>query len=269
MSFQQLEKKRGWFQQMLLLGGSTLVLWGVIMIGMNYSAYAQIWQFKWQNLLQAQSIEPSAAGTKSEPNLASLTNKEFSAENLVSNKKITERPFQVGSGVAFNPRRYAKKVFNDWEVIPADNRIVIPRIQKNIPLVNVPSHQNWYQLEDNIQQGLREGVVIHPMSHAPGNWGNFFVTGHSSYYQWDPGRFKDVFALLHELKIGDRVEVYWEGRAYVYEITTEKVVSPFAVEILNQPKDRSIITLMTCTPIGTNRSRLVFTGVLVDELGAI
>jgi len=108
-------------------------------------------------------------------------------------------------------------------------------------------------------------VVVHPVSHTPGNFGNFFLTGHSSYYAWDKGRFKDVFALLHEVKVGDLVEVYWEGKKYVYKIKAEEVVSPTAVEVLNQPKDKFLLTLMTCTPVGTNKNRLILTGELKSQ----
>ena len=163
------------------------------------------------------------------------------------------------------PRNQAAQVFKDMKIYPSDNRLYIPRINKNVPLITVPQHQNWNQLEKNIQSGLQEGVVVHPISHAPGNFGNFFLTGHSSYYAWDDGRFKDVFALLHEVKVGDSVEVYWEGKKYVYKIKAEEVVSPTAVEVLNQPKDKFLITLMTCTPVGTNKNRLILTGELKSQ----
>jgi sortase A len=129
-------------------------------------------------------------------------------------------------------------------------------------LVTVPQHQNWNQLEGNIQSGLQNGVVVHPVSHDPGSFGNFFLTGHSSYYAWDEGRFKDVFALLHEVKVGDIVEVYWEGKKYEYKIRESRVVAPTAVEVLDQPEDLKILTLMTCTPVGTNKNRLILTGEL-------
>jgi len=121
------------------------------------------------------------------------------------------------------------------------------------------------KVTNNIQSGLQNGVVVHPISHSPGNFGNFFLTGHSSYYAWDKGRFKDVFALLHEVKVGDQIEVYWEGKKYVYKIKAEEVVPPTAVEVLNQPKDKFLITLMTCTPVGTNKNRLILTGELKSQ----
>ncbi len=150
-------------------------------------------------------------------------------------------------------------------VYPSDNRIYLPRINKNVPLVGVPGHKDFGKLEEAIQDGLRNGVVVHPVSRDPGNIGNFFATGHSSYYNWDNGRFKDVFALLHEVEEGDKVYVYWEGKEYVYQMNAKKVVPPTQVDVLNHPDDKSILTLMTCTPVGTNKNRLILQGDLIES----
>ena len=215
---------------------------------MNFSAFAEIAQFKYE-VLKTSITE----GLKTDPEAAIA-----SVPQKVKKRRI---PFRNPKIV---PRNHAKKMFASLFVYPSDNRIVLPRIGKNVPLVIVPNHKNWNQLEENIQEGLRGGVVVHPVSTAPGNFGNFFVTGHSSYYPWDPGRYKDVFALLEEVKIGDIVKVYWEGKEYKYRINVRKIVPPTAVDILNQPSDRSIITLMTCVPVGTNKNRLVLVGDLIS-----
>jgi len=94
--------------------------------------------------------------------------------------------------------------------------------------------------------------------------GNFFLTGHSSYYAWDNGRYKDVFALLHEVEAGDEAIIYWEGKKYTYILEQSKIIPPTEVSVLKQPDDKSIITLMTCTPVGTNKNRLIWTGRLVS-----
>jgi len=36
-----------------------------------------------------------------------------------------------------------------------------------------------------------------------------------------------------------------------------KVVPPSQTDVLSQPVERSILTLMTCTPVGTAKNRLV------------
>ncbi|MGL5831434.1 MAG: sortase, partial [Candidatus Altimarinota bacterium] len=98
--------------------------------------------------------------------------------------------------------------------------------------------------------------VHYPGTAYPGDNGNVVITGHSSYFPWDPGRFKDVFALLHQVSVGDEVVVYQDQKKYKYVVYEKKVVSPSQVEVLTQDgSDR--LTLITCTPVGTDLNRLI------------
>lgn len=149
----------------------------------------------------------------------------------------------------------------DTPIVPTDNRLVIPKLGKSVPLVAMGTEhlegENWHQLEDQIQESLRDGIVHYPGTANPGEFGNVFLTGHSSYYPWDPGKFKDVFATLKNLEVGDRYYVYYQQKKYTYEIFEKKEVSPSAVEVLSQPSDQKISTLMTCSPVGTTLRRLI------------
>lgn len=145
-------------------------------------------------------------------------------------------------------------------IAPPDDRIIIPRINKNVPIVNV-SPQNlvsrdWNALEKDIQEALKGGVVHYPGTAQPGDRGNVVVTGHSSYFPWDPGRFKDVFALLHEVAIGDTIILYHNQKQYQYAVYDVKIITPDKIEVLTQEGDERL-TLITCTPIGTNLKRLI------------
>jgi len=233
-----IRSRKNIFREFAFFCGSLFCVWASLQFFLNYHAYSQIAAFKIQKLQTA------------------ITNQ---IGNFWSEKKL-QKIYIAHKSHKIEPKNNAKNVIEKIQILPSDNRLVIPRINKNVPLINVPGHQNWYQLEQNIQKGLRNGVVVHPVSHAPSSFGNFFLTGHSSYYQWDPGRYKDVFALLHEVKTGDVIEIYWEGKKYKYKINEKKVVDPTAVEVLRQPVDNSILTLMTCTPIGTNKKRLILVG---------
>lgn len=239
-SFQfELKTKRPLWKDAMMSLGIGMILWSGSQFFLNFSAYSTVMAFKWDMLVAsvveaAEEVKVAARGKTLE--------------------QIEHKSIEVKKAI---PKNAARSTFRSMGVIPSDNRIYLPRINKNVPLVTVPTHKNWKQLEQNIQTGLQNGVVVHPVSRTPGNNGNFFITGHSSYYKWDPGRFKDVFALLHEVQVGDTVEVYWEGKKHVYRIREEKVVAPTEVGVLDQPKDESILTLMTCTPIGTNRNRLI------------
>lgn len=150
---------------------------------------------------------------------------------------------------------------------PFENRLIIPKLNKNIPIVR-PSmdglmQENWKKFEEDIQVALKDGVVHYPGSAKPGQAGNFFVTGHSSYYPWDDGSYKDVFARLKDLNPGDTYSVYYGGDRHTYRINSKKEVKPSDVSVLDQPTDKRVSTLMTCTPVGTTLRRLV---VMAEEI---
>jgi LPXTG-site transpeptidase (sortase) family protein len=151
---------------------------------------------------------------------------------------------------------------------PYENRLVIPKLEESVPIVQ-PSmealmREDWQTFEEDIQRALHDGVVHYPGSARAGQPGNFFLTGHSSYYPWDDGHYKNVFARLNELKAGDTYSVFFGGDRHTYRITGKKEVSPNDVSVLDQPTDKRMATLMTCTPIGTTLRRLIVTAEEID-----
>lgn len=154
------------------------------------------------------------------------------------------------------------------EVFPPDMRLIIPRINQNVPVIGVKNEnliaRQWDELEGDIQTALRNGVIHYPGTALPGDNGNVVITGHSSYYAWDAGRFKDVFALLHDVKLGDKIVVYFNQKKFIYQVDNIKVVLPKDVDVL-APSTREQLTLITCTPIGTNLKRLIVTAKLIEK----
>lgn len=154
------------------------------------------------------------------------------------------------------------------EVFPIDMRVVIPRINQNVPVVGVKNEnlvaRKWDDLEKDMQNALQNGVVHYPGTALPGDNGNVVITGHSSYYAWDSGRFKDVFALLHDVKMGDKIVIYFNQKKFIYEVFEIKKVSPKDVDVL-APTNSEQLTLITCTPMGTNLRRLILTARLVEK----
>lgn len=151
-------------------------------------------------------------------------------------------------------------------VAPPDTRLIIPRINRNVPVMNVTTEslikKDWEKLEVDMQEALRFGVIHYPGTARPGQQGNVVITGHSSYFPWDPGRFKDVFAVLHDLQSGDKILLYYNQQQYIYEVTSMKKVWPSELEVL-KPSTENKLTLITCTPVGTNLKRLVVEAKLI------
>lgn len=153
-------------------------------------------------------------------------------------------------------------------VVPPDPRLVIPKIGKNVPLVftseDLLAREDWKGLDAAIQADLERGVVHYPGTAMPGQEGNAFFTGHSSYYLWNRGRYNEVFARLSELQKGDTYVVYHRGRPHHYRVRTVFEVLPQDVSVLDQPSGSYWSTLMTCSPVGTTLRRLIVQGEEVD-----
>lgn len=160
-------------------------------------------------------------------------------------------------------KKQVRKSFDwiDMPIMPTDDRLVIPKLGKSVPLVHTSIEnlqgENWGELEDQIQDDLLKGVVHYPGTAKPGQFGNVFLTGHSSYYPWVKSDYKDVFATLGQLDIGDRYYIYYDQQKYTYEIKEKYEVTPDKVEVLAQPKDKKVSTLMSCVPVGTTLRRLI------------
>lgn len=187
-------------------------------------------------------------------------------ENVVSEKQVVPEKLP---GDVYKASAQDSIPPLDIEVYPIDMRLVIPRISQNVPVVGVKNEnliaRKWDELEGDIQKALRNGVIHYPGTALPGENGNIAITGHSSFYAWDSGRFKDVFALLHEVKMGDKIAVYFNQRKYIYEVDKIKVVLPKDVDVLGKTT-REQLTLITCTPMGTNLKRLIITAKLIEKL---
>ncbi len=208
---------------------ASLIILVVGFFALNYSAYIQIAKNEYHKYFGHETLSP----------LNQLVERSTPSTDLSSNQEIPDL---------------------NIEIMPSDNRIVIPRIDKNIPVISTSSqsliNRDWNGLEKELMQALQNGVVHYPGTNTPGNGGNTVITGHSSYFPWDPGRFKDVFALLHEVVVGDKIVVYYDQKKYVYEVSEIKVVMPNELDVLKSTNDETL-TLITCTPVGTNLKRLI------------
>lgn len=138
------------------------------------------------------------------------------------------------------------------ETIPnvKDNHLTIEKINLDTPII-------WDSTDENneLMMNLRNGVASLKSNSKPDQKGNTFIVGHSSNYIWAKGNYKQVFALLTELKIGDKINVGYKGIAYQYKVSELKTVGPTDTTVLDNSKNQ--LTLMTCVPLGTNLRRYI------------
>lgn len=114
------------------------------------------------------------------------------------------------------------------EITPFENRIVIPKIGKNIPLLDVKKNsvKDFNELQDLFMEELKNGVIRYPGSAKPGQDGTTFVFGHSSNFPWIKGDYNDVFALLDKVVYDDIIIVYYNQKKYTFKIREKQVVLP-------------------------------------------
>lgn len=141
--------------------------------------------------------------------------------------------------------------------VSPDPRLIIPKIN-----IDVPAIYNVTPDNDSQMAAMEKGVAwfgIPGANSKPGQIGNTVLSGHSSNDILDGGEYKFIFAQLDRLAENDTIYVNHEGVRYTYTVKKKEVVQPTEVGKLIYPTDKPILTLITCTPLGTSLNRLLVT----------
>ena len=143
------------------------------------------------------------------------------------------------------------------ENVGSEPKLIIPKINVDVPVMYGVG--NDY---DSQMTAMEKGVAqfsIPGASSVPGQVGNTVLSGHSSNDILDSGDYKFIFAQLEKLEVGDTIYANYEGKRYTYSITKKEVVLPTQVDKLVYETDKPVLTLITCTPLGTALKRLLVT----------
>lgn len=141
--------------------------------------------------------------------------------------------------------------------VSAEPRLIIPKIN-----VDVPVHYDVGADYDSQMEAMRTGVAhfsIPGASSHPGEIGNTVISGHSSNDLFDSGDYKFIFAQVEKLQLGDTIYANYKETRYTYVVTKKEVVQPTDVDALIYPTTKPVLTLITCTPLGTSLNRLLVT----------
>lgn len=229
----------------------------LLIVGTNYSAYFQIAKSylsdgdstKMSASLETKIVDPEVVELNSATKAEEEENKNYHS--------MTKLIYEANN----------ENINLDINIAPYENRIIIPKIGKNIPLVNVENKQvtNVKELEDVFMKELEKWVVRYPGSGIPWENGNMFIFGHSSNFPWIKWDYNDIFATLDKVVFNDEIIVYYNQKKYTYKIREKKVIKPGEVSILKRDSGKSEISLMTCYPIWTSINRLVVIWELVEN----
>ncbi|MEP7205122.1 MAG: sortase [Candidatus Saccharibacteria bacterium] len=168
----------------------------------------------------------------------------------------------IGSVVAYvspgsiDPQNIVLDPTTDINVGP-DPRLIIPKINVDVP-VHYDVGNDYASQMEAMASGLAHFAIPGASSH-PGQIGNTVLSGHSSNDLLDSGDYKFIFAQLEKMNIGDSIYANYGGKRYTYTITKKEVVKPTDVSKLAYVTTKPVMTLITCTPVGTSLNRLLVT----------
>lgn len=141
--------------------------------------------------------------------------------------------------------------------VTPEPRLIIPRINVDVPVAYDVGNDYSSQMAA-MQNGVAHFAIPGADAH-PGEIGNTVIAGHSSNDLFDGGDYKFIFAQLEKLTIGDTIYANYKSNRYTYVITKKQVVGPSDVSKLVYKTTLPMLTLITCTPLGTSLNRLLIT----------
>ena len=143
-----------------------------------------------------------------------------------------------------------------------DPVLIIPKLNVEVPINFGISND-----EATVMEAMNHGVAqfsIPGASAMPGEVGNLVLSGHSAGDIYSNNQYKFIFSGLERLVAGDTIYVNYESKRYTYSVTELKTVEPTDVAALVIDAERPMLTLVTCTPLGTSRYRLLVFAEQVD-----
>lgn len=145
---------------------------------------------------------------------------------------------------------------------PSINQTVSPEPRLIIPKLNIDVPVTFNISTTEVAEAMNHGVAQFSIPGAnamPGQIGNLVLSGHSSGDIYSNNPYQYIFASLERINDGDLIYVNYDSVRYTYQVTGRSVVEPTDVNALIYETDKPVLTLITCTPLGTSRYRLLIT----------
>lgn len=137
--------------------------------------------------------------------------------------------------------------------------LMIPKLNIEVP-ITFGSATDIKSMNVAMANGVAN-FSVRGASAKPGEAGNFVVSGHSAGNVYGTSDYKFIFSGLTRMVEGDKVYVDYNGVRYTYKVKGSRVVEPTDVQslvtIAKENDGVPMITLLTCTPLGTSRYRLL------------
>jgi LPXTG-site transpeptidase (sortase) family protein len=186
-----------------------------------------------QDQIQTPSTQKKSQVATQVANLASSTSK--ASSNIISSIKI-EASSQFKNDYLYYPKLGIEAVV-EWKVRQADIQNIMPD-----SLVNLLG------------------------SALPEQNGDVLIAGHSSYYWWSKGKYKNVFAPLIKASRGEDIIIRKNDITYFYKVADIYQIGANDSLKLNVGGTSKNLYLITCVPVGTDLRRLVIRAEFVKSI---
>jgi LPXTG-site transpeptidase (sortase) family protein len=104
---------------------------------------------------------------------------------------------------------------------------------------------------------LTKGVAHAAGSYFPGQGKTIFLFAHSTNSSFNAVRYNAVFMLINELNNGDTINIFFNGKYYIYQVFDKKIVPSNRTDFISFQADTETLILQTCWPPGTTWNRLL------------
>ncbi|MFH1712348.1 MAG: class E sortase [Patescibacteria group bacterium] len=161
-----------------------------------------------------------------------------------------------------SPNVVGAEMIEESKITLEPNELFIPSLDIRAPIVFIDEKN-----ETVFQLATREGVVHYPDTALVGEVGNAYIFGHSSDLAWVKNPYRNIFALLPEIKTDACIFTTDDrGKIYSYQVEETYIVSPKDLRVLDQETNgEAILTVQTSYPLGTALARYIVKSKLSDE----
>ena len=196
-----------------------------------------------------------------------IKDKQLIEQNLAENNVIEEgdsvisiaNEENVGANLpnSGNAENSSPNNVNKEEQTTSSNKTKIVIKNGSTAVVEIPVIGVLAQVTEGTDSDILKNYVgVVEGSARPGQTVNYSIAAHNNIDT-------EIFRNLHKLNEGDIVNIYTQSKKYTYKVTEKFTVKPTQIEVLQQPKDKKEITLITCNYNAT--ARIIVKGILQSE----
>ena len=147
-----------------------------------------------------------------------------------------------------------------FSLLPPGKRLRIHRLGVDAPVVDL-AYASATQMEQGaFHDQLNQWVVKYPFTSEPWSTGNTLIFWHSSvdFRETKENPYGFIFSHLHELEIGDTIELVRNSQQYLYSVEETIIKNPTQInEVLTQFDHDKFLTLMACYPRFSTAQRIL------------